>query len=624
MVEARDGRLAAAPNGALVRRLARIGAIVCALTGLAFGLLAWGIGRSDIADMAWTAGVIPVLVILVGEIVVSLRQGNFGLDIVAALAMLAALLVGETLAAAVVALMYAGGQALEAFAEGRAGREMTALLDRVPKHATRYRDGALETVPIAAIAPGDRLLIHLGDVLPVDGTVAGAALLDQSALTGESLPVARSDGEAAMSGASNVGAAFDLVAGESAARSTYAGIVRMVEEAARAKAPMARLADRYALGFMAVTIALSLGAWWLSGDAVRAVAVLVVATPCPLILAVPVAIVAGMSRAAGRGVLIKGGGALETLGRIDTLVVDKTGTLTHGVATVTRIVASKGWDEAEILRLAASLDQLSQHAIARALVAEAHRRDLALVMPQDGREVAGEGVDGTIDGRAMRVGGRHHVASALAPDELAALDAAVPAGALIVALVVEGRLAGLILMQDGLRDGVGATLARMRALGVGRIVLATGDRRDVALAVTGDLGLDAVAADLVPQDKIALVGREKAGGSVMMVGDGVNDAPALVAADLGVAMGVEGAAASAEAADIILLRDDLDGLADAMAIARRSRRIALQSVVVGLGLSGLGMLAAAAGYLPPVQGALLQEVIDVAVILNALRALRPG
>jgi len=608
-------------EGRIVRQV-RIASIVCAGSGLAAGSGAWGLGLPAVADAIWTAGVIPVLAVLLGEIVISLRRGNLGLDIVAALAMMSALLVGETLAAAVVALMYAGGQALEAFAEGRAGREMTALLDRVPRHATRYRDGALETVLIARIVPGDRLLIHLGDVLPVDGVVAGPALLDQSALTGESLPVERQAGETAMSGSTNLGAAFDLVARESAARSTYAGIVRMVEEASRTKAPMARLADRYALGFMAVTVTLALVAWWLAGDPVRAVAVLVVATPCPLILAVPVAIVAGMSRAAEAGALVKGGGALETLGRIDTLVVDKTGTLTRGVAAVTRITASPGWNETEILRLAASLDQISQHAVARALVGEARHRGLTLAMPQGGVEIAGEGVEGLVDGRRMLVGGRDHIAAGLHADDRIALDAAVPPGALVVGLAVEGRLAGLVVMQDGLRPGVGQTLTQLRDLGVGRIVLATGDRHDVALAVTGDLGLDAVAADLAPQDKIALVRAEQASGTVMMVGDGVNDAPALVAADLGVAMGVEGAAASAEAADIILLRDSLDGLADAMAIARRSRRIALQSVTVGLGLSGLGMLAAAAGFLPPVQGALLQEAIDVAVILNALRALQ--
>ncbi|WP_224006982.1 heavy metal translocating P-type ATPase [Aureimonas sp. SA4125] len=598
--------------------------IACAVTGLAGGTAAYFLGAPDTASLIWSVGVVPVLAILLWEIVVSLRRGDVGLDLVAALSMTAALLVGETLAAAVVALMYASGQALEAYAAGRASREMNALLDRVPRTATRYSGDTLQTIPISDVAVGDRLLVHLGDVLPVDGTVVGSALLDEAPLTGESLPVTRRDGEAAMSGSTNVGAAFDLLASEPAARSTYAGIVRLVEEATKAQAPMTRLADRYALGFMAATLGLAAFAWWISGDAVRAVAVLVVATPCPLILAVPVAIVAGISRAARVGVLVKGGAALETLGRIRTLVVDKTGTLTHGSAAVSQIVATPGWTEAEILRLAASLDQASQHAVARAVVTAAAERGLVLDLPTETREVPGEGVEGRIAGRLLRVGGKGFVSNAMSDDDRATLMAAVPAGALTVALSVDGAFAGLVLMRDALRADVSGTLARMRTLGVTRIVLATGDRKDVAVAITENLGIDDIAADLGPEDKIALVRREKARAPVMMVGDGVNDAPALVEADLGIAMGAKGAAASAEAADVILLRDSLDGLGEAMAIGQRSRAIALQSVLAGIGLSGIGMVAAALGYLPPVQGALLQEAIDVAVILNALRALRPG
>lgn len=595
--------------------------IVAAGLGLASGGLLWLAGRPDLAALAWSAGVVPVFVVLAAEIVASLRRGEFGLDLVAALAMASALGIGETLAAAVVALMYAGGQALEAFAAGRASRDTKALLDRQPHSALRYRGGELKVVSLDAISVGDRLLVRLGDVLPVDGTVCGTAILDEAALTGESLPVTRRDGEAAMSGSTNVGNAFDLVATEPAARSTYAGIVRLVEEATRARAPMTRLADRFALAFMLATLILAGLAWWWAGDPVRAVAVLVVATPCPLILAVPVAIVAGISRAARIGVLVKGGGALETLGRIDTLVIDKTGTLTDGAASVSQILPATSWNAEEVLRLAASLDQISQHAMAKAVVSAAETRGLALELPADGRETAGEGVEGRVGHRHVRVGGKSFVASALPAEEASQLGAAVRPGALTVAVAVDGRFAGLILLRDGLRRDVGETLSRMRRLGVRRIVLATGDREDVARRVTEEVDLDMVAADLAPEDKVALVRREKLRGVVLMVGDGVNDAPALVEADLGIAMGARGSAAAAAAADGILLRDRLDGLADAMAIARRSRTIALQSVVAGIGLSGLGMLAAAAGLLPPVQGALVQEAIDVAVILNALRAL---
>jgi heavy metal translocating P-type ATPase len=594
--------------------------IAAALTA---GLVMAALGRPQAATLAYAAGAGAVLVALLASIVTSLRRGQFGLDIVAALAMAGALAVGETLAAAVVALMYAGGQALESYADGRAKREMTALLARAPRSAVRYRGEGLETVPIEAIRPGDRLMIRRGDVLPVDGTVdGGSAVLDLSAVTGESLPLHLEAGAAVMSGTTNLGDAFTLVATRLAADSTYAGIVRLVQGAIEARPPMARLADRYALAFLVVTVALAAAAWAVSGDPVRAVAVLVVATPCPLILAVPVAIVAGLSRAAGRGVLVKGGGALETLARVRVVVLDKTGTLTHGEARLADVEPLGDLPADEVLQLAASLDQASPHAVAQALVAAARERGLPLSTPISPAETPGEGVEGTVDGRRVRVGGRSYVLAGLT-DGAVALLRPPPAGVgAVVSVAVDGRLAGRIFLADGVRDGIPALLARLRGLGIRRLVLATGDRADIAAAVAGGLGFDAIHAGLTPEGKIAVIGEARAAGPAAMVGDGVNDAPALAAADVGVAMGARGAAASAEAADVVLLADSLDGLADGIAIARRARTIALQSVLAGIGLSVAGMIAAAAGYLPPLQGALLQEAIDVAVILNALRALR--
>jgi heavy metal translocating P-type ATPase len=588
--------------------------------GLAAGLAARGLGAPQWSGPVWAAATLPVLAALVAEIAIKLRRGDVGLDIVAALSMTAALVFGEALAAAVVALMYAGGQYLEAFAERRARREMTALLERAPRSALRHRDGGLEEVPLEAIRPGDRLLIRRGDVVPVDGRVAGgSALLDEAALTGEALPVRHGAGEPVMSGPVNVGDAFDLAAERAAAESTYAGIVRLVAEAQRSRAPMVRLADRYAMGFLALTVALAGAAWALTDNPIRAVAVLVVATPCPLILAVPVALVAGLSRAAGEGVLIKGAAALETMARIAVLVLDKTGTLTSGQP---RIAEERvGSDAAEVLRLAASLDQASPHPIAKALVAEAAGRGLRLAVPEAVEETAGDGLSGRVEGRAVAVGGRRYVAGRLGMAE-AGLPAA--PGAVLVAVAVDGRYAGEFVLADAPRPGVERLLAGLRGLGVGRLVLATGDRAEVAEAVTAGLGFDAVRAGLTPDQKVLLVLAERKRGPVMMVGDGVNDAPALAAADVGVAMGTRGAAASAEAADVVLLVDRLDRLLPGLAIARHARGIALQSVVAGLGLSLAGMLAAAFGRITPVQGALLQEAIDVAVILNALRVLRPG
>ena len=595
------------------------------LLGLAAGTMLHVSGAEG-AGLAWTLGTMPVLAGLLIQIATALRRGDVGLDIVAALSMSAALAFGEPLAGNVVALMYAGGQLLETFAAGRARREMTALLGRVAHTAMRYAGTTLEEVPIAAIGPGDRLLIRHGEVLPVDGIIAGSrAELDLSALTGESLPVRVLPGGEALSGATLLGDPVDLLVTRPAAESTYAGIVRLVETAQTSRAPMARLADRYALWFLLLTLLMAGGAWLLSQDHLRALAVLVVATPCPLILAVPVALISGLSRTASMGVLVKHGGMLEALARVTIAVLDKTGTLTEGVPAVTRIRAAGSATEDDVLYRAASLDQASTHSIATALIQAAAGRGLSLSNPVATVEQDGDGLSGQVDGRHTTVGGLDWVGSMLTSGSFADLADGLPVDAMIVAVAVEGRPFGLIILQDRLRPDAVPALAALRAAGVRRIVLASGDRATIARAIGDAVGVDSALGDLRPADKLDLLQRERraaAGGAVLMVGDGVNDAPALAAADIGVAMGARGAAAASEAAGVVLLVDALAPLAKAITIARRSRTIALQSVFAGLGLSIAAMLAAALGYLPPVQGALLQEAIDVAVILNALRALR--
>lgn len=591
-----------------------------AVLGLITGLILPYTGLAAHADRAHEIATLPVLLALVVEIVRSLSRGEPGLDIVAALSMTAALAFGEPLAGNVVAIMYAGGQLLERFAEGRARAEMTALLNRVARTALRYEGDTLAECPIEAIRPGDRLLIRKGEVLPVDGTVASpVAVLDMSALTGESLPETRRTGEEALSGASAAGGAFDLLALRAAGDSTYAGIVRLVAEAQAAKAPMVRLADRFAIVFLLLTLAIAGLAFALSGDEVRVLSVLVVATPCPLILAVPVAIMAGLSRAAKAGALVKGGGILERLGQTTTLVVDKTGTLTHGVASLFRIDAAPGIAPERLLQLAASLDQASGHVVAEALVTAAGARGLALSPPLAVEESDGSGLTGRVDGQLVRLGGEDYVAAAAA--QYQPPDAGLPPGTLTVAVAVDGVFAGRLCLNDRLRGEAEGMLAAMRAAGVTRIVLASGDRADIVADLGTRLGLEAAFGGLSPSDKVAVVRDEARQASVLMVGDGVNDAPALALADVGVAMGARGSASSSEAADMVLLVDDLRPLAGAMTIARRTRRIALESVFAGLGLSVAAMFAAAFGWLSPVEGAILQEVIDVAVILNALRAL---
>jgi heavy metal translocating P-type ATPase len=609
--------------GAAYRRFAPHVLVGIALLGLALGGWFWWRGEAGSSHLAWTLGTLPVLLALFGQIIASLRRGDVGLDVVAALSMSAALVFGESLAGNVVALMYAGGQLLESFAEGRARREMTALLGRVAFTAMRYRDHTLEEVPIGTIRQGDRLLVRQGDVVPVDGHVAGGvAVLDLSALTGESIPKSLARGGEVMSGSTLVGAAFDLIASRPAAESTYAGIVRLVEAAQASKSPMARLADRYAIWFLALTMSLAGAAWLLSGDPIRALAVLVVATPCPLILAVPVAIISGISRTAKSGALVKDGAALEALAHVRTAILDKTGTVTQGRPTITAIRAGEGFTEHDVLGLAASLDQASAHVMATSLIQAATDAGLTLLPPSNIAELPGKGIEGTVGGRRVAIGGDNYVRNRSTSGHALLQKLDDHDGVQSVAVAVDGAVAGVILLQDQLREDARATLDALRAAGIERIVLASGDMDHIAQTVGRSLGVDEILGDLTPEGKVIAVRREAATRPVMMVGDGVNDAPALATAEVGVALGARGAAASTEAASVVLLVDELHPLATALNIARRTRTIALQSVFIGLGLSIAGMIVAAFGYLPPVQGALFQEAIDVAVILNALRALR--
>lgn len=595
------------------------------MAGLVAGLAVQALGRPDLAQWAWTIPTIAVTALLVVDVARGLLKGDFGLDLVALLAMGGALVLSQPLAGVVIALMYAGGQSLEAYAAGRAERAMTALIARQPRTALREGVSGIVEVPIADLAPGDRILVRVGDVLPVDGRVAtGGAILDQSSLTGEALPVTFEANATVLSGTLNVGTPFTLSVDRRAAESTYAGIVRLVEAAQAEKAPMVRLAERYGLAFLAITLLLAGGTWATTSDPLRALAVLVVATPCPLILAVPVALVSGLSRAARIGVLVKGGGALETLAKVRVLIVDKTGTLTHGKASLASVRCFPPFGETEILRLAASLEQASGHPMARTLVAEAVGRGIALTRPAAVVETPGEGLAGLVEGRALVVGGvrllrRHEIQ--FPPSSV---DHGAGAASATVLIAVDGVPAAALTFADPLRTDGARVLGELRACGIERIVLATGDRRRVAEALVAGLPIDTVAADLDPSGKTRVVGEAKAHGPVMMVGDGVNDAPALAAADIGVALGVRGAAAAAEAADIVLLVDSLEPLPQAIRIAQRTRAIALQSVLAGLGMSLAGMVAAALGHLSPLQGAILQEAIDVAVILNALRVLGPS
>ncbi|TPK99014.1 MULTISPECIES: heavy metal translocating P-type ATPase [unclassified Mesorhizobium] len=602
--------------------------LVVAITGLALGLGVWQSGTGPLSpETIWTAATLPVVVTLAISILRDFWIGRIGVDAIALVSMSAALLLGQALAAVVVAIMYAGGTVLEDFARGRAEHSLRALTDRAPRLAHRKSAQGSETVPIEQVAVGDELLVRAGELLPVDGILLDAsAVLDESAVTGEPLPERRGTGDALRSGTVNAGEAFVMRASAIAGNSTYAAIVRMVAAAQTAKAPFIRIADRFALLLLPATLLVAGIAWYLTDDPIRALAVLVVATPCPLILAAPVAFIGGVSRAARAGILMKGSAALEALAQIRTAIFDKTGTLTLGGAELIEIDVASGQQADELLRLLASLEQASHHVLADSIVRIARHGKLTLSQPCDVREHRGEGLKGLVDGISVAAGSRPLVLG----------DGPLPGWAesgekrhhssqvLRVFVTLDGRLAGVFTFGDAIREDAVETVGALRSAGVRRIVMLTGDDGAAAEKISASLKLDAVFADATPADKVGTVEAEKATAPTMMVGDGINDAPALAAATVGVALGARGGTASSEAADVVVLTDSLQPVAEALRIARRTRGIALQSIIVGLALSGAAMIAAATGHLTPVAGALLQEGIDVAVILNALRALGEG
>ena len=504
----------------------------------------------------------------------------------------------------------------------RTGRARTRI-------AHRRQDERIEEVPVEEIAVGDRIVVRAGEVVPVDGAVQNErAVIDESTLTGEPLPVTHDRGSTVLSGTLNAGEVFDLRATRTSSESAYAGIVALVKDAEQQRAPFFRMADRYAAILLPVTLVIAGAAWAFSSDPVRALAVLVVATPCPLILAAPVALISGVSRAAREGVIAKGGGTIEKLGEARTVLLDKTGTLTHGRPEIEQVKSTDGLAPEELLRLAASVDQLSAHVLAEALVHGAEGRGLELEFPEEVVEEPGQGIEGEVGGHRVAVGSdawlRQRGYSGTDTAERLLDDSAEPGWARVL-VGVDGGLAGAVLMADHLRDDAGDLTKELRGAGVKDVVLVTGDQRAVGEAVGEAVGVDHVFTECSPDEKTEIVRRARErsdGGTVVMVGDGVNDAPALALADVGIAMGGVGATVSSETADAVIAVDKVDRVADAIRIGRRSMTIARQSVVVGLGLSFIAMGFAALGYISPVAGALLQEGIDVAVILNALRALK--
>lgn len=546
---------------------------------------------------------------------------EFGLDVLAVTAIIATVLVGEFWASIVIVLMLTGGEALEDFAASRAQRELKALLSRVPQIAHTFADnGELVDVAVTEVVTGDRLVVRPSEIVPVDAVlVSSSTSVDESSLTGESMPVEKVAGDLLLSGSVNGPEAVTVTAAAPASESQYQRIVQLVSEAAASKPPLVRLADRYAAPFTLVSVGLAAIAWWVSGDPTRFAEVLVVATPCPLLIAAPVAFMAGMSSASSHGVVVKNAGTLEVLARAKTVVFDKTGTLTRGTPEVVAIKPEGGRSEEALLTLVAAAEQYSSHVLAASLVADAQQRGYVLPSVTDAREVATHGVQARVGSELVTVGKPAFVAEqapGLARLELSSGEAA-------VYVAVDDQYAGAIVLRDAVRAEAPRMLHDLRALGIQKTLMVTGDVHQTAQKVADELQLSEVHAECLPQDKVRIV-QSITPGPVVMVGDGVNDAPVLAVANVGIAMGAKGSTAASESADIVILVDDLYRVVDAVSVSQRTVFIALQSIWIGIAISVALMLVAMTGVLPAIVGAGLQELVDLVTIINALRALSLG
>ncbi len=564
---------------------------------------------------------------LVLDVAKSLLARHFGVDILAIVAIIAATLLGQYLAGAVILLMLSGGEALEAFALRRARKDFSTLVSNAPVSAHKKTGDVVTDVAVQEVVPGDVVIVKPGEVVPMDGEViSGISAVDESMLTGESLPLEKVKGSMVMSGSINMQGVLEVKVLRPSSESQYEQIIRLVREAEENRAPFVRLADRYSVWFTVLAFTLAGIAWAISGDALRALAVLVVATPCPLILATPIAFASGISRAAKRGIIIKSGGEMEKLAQAVCVVFDKTGTLTFGVPDVVKIF-SYGTSEQEVVRIAASVDQLSAHVLASALKKHALGLKTDLFFPDEFHETIGQGVQAMFSGQTYIVGRLSWLAQQGVPvseDIIAQHDAEREMGKMAVGVAMGGQLIGVLFLEDTIRDDVKQLLIGLPRLGIQHVVMLTGDKKAVAdrIAAEAGIALSNVHAELLPDEKVAEVKRLQAKyNHVVMVGDGVNDAPALATADVGIALAARGSTAASESADIVVLVDKAERVGDALRISRRVLHIAKQSIFIGIGLSVALMLVAVAGYITPVFGAMLQEAIDVIVIFNALRVL---
>jgi heavy metal translocating P-type ATPase len=546
-----------------------------------------------------------------------LRLGKYGIDILAATAIVASVLLGQYWAGLVVVLMLTGGKSLEDYAERRAKSELNALLKSAPHSARVIRKGKTLKVAVSDIHVGDRLVIQAGEVVPADAVILeGTANFDEASLTGESLPQPKQIGDQLLSGSINLDGSITAKATATSKESQYQQIIKLVRGAAASRAPFVRLADRYSLPFTIMAFAIAITMWVLTGQAIRFLEVIIVATPCPLLLAAPIALVSGMARASHFGIIVKTGAALERLAEAESFAFDKTGTLTRGELSVDTVKTFGNYRPEELLGLAASLEQNSNHVVARAVTSDAMAKRIKPAKAKHIQEISGLGMEAQLKGQAIIIGRLSllQTRNVAIPKQLS-----LELNQTAIYVSVDGELAGYITFTDELRSETPATLKRLKQLGVRETIMVTGDNQTSATAVAKQLGISHVHAEALPADKLRVLSESKH-RPMIFVGDGVNDAPILTAADVGIALGVRGSTAASESADMVIMLDDLSRVAAAYQIAKQTFRIASQSILVGIGLSLILMGIFATGKFPPLAGAILQEVVDVVVIFNALRA----
>lgn len=597
-----------------------------AFVGLMAGVFLFFSAMGDLADYVWYATLILGGIPIVYGTIRKMLSGKFAADIVAMLAIIVSILLHQSFAGAVIVMMQSGGEALEKYGFRRASSSLEALMARAPKTARRKMGSNIEEIPASKVQVGDILIIRHGDLIPVDGTItSGEPHIDESALTGEPMPVKKKAGDRVLSGSINASEAFEMRTDRVSRESEYAKIVELVKEAQTRKPPIQRLADRYAIWFTPLTLAVSGVGFLITMKVSTVLAVLVVATPCPLIIAVPIAVLAAINKASKKGIIVKSGAAMEQIGSVKEVFFDKTGTITFGTPLVEQVISVGVYSSRDLLYKSACVEQLSSHPLATAIVARAKREFRRLEAPKRFGELPSLGVEGYIDGKRVVVGSRklyeQESSKKLEKKYTDIMERANAGGKQCSFISVDNKLEGVIILTDQIRPGVQETVQELKRTGVNEVVMLTGDNPTNAKAVSAAAGISRFEAGLLPQDKVRLIKEAtKLEGNTAMVGDGINDAPAMATATVGIAMGAHGTAITAEAADVVLLVDDITKVADTAAIGKRMLKIAKQSIYVGIGVSLALMVVASFGTIPPAVGAVVQEGLDVAVILNALRA----